>query len=426
MIEILAKMEKPAEHDYIEKCKHLIECRLEWSSSLEWKNRDYEYLSELIYTKTKISISISTLKRIWKNERIRIPHVSTLNALALFLDYESWNEFKTKSKNEIKPAKDEINQVFRKKQFLYRPFFLSISALVILSIFFFSLKILNSKKIIPPKKTNEKEIVFASKKTVISGLPNTVIFNYDLSKIDFDSAFIQQDWDTRKRKKIHKENQYHNCIYYYPGFYTAKLVVDEQIVKTFPLFIQTDGWMAVYTKEYYQEVPVYLKNIKLFKNNSLYVTIDDLKTNQIENDKDFFIGFFNARDFGNIDCENLIFETEVKNNTKDGGLTCQYTEITIHGKEGMITASFSEAGCVSKLFLNLGDVYIDGTKNNLSIFGTDLSIWRNIKYEIVNKKVSIFLDDKEIYNRKYNKTIGKVTGISYHFYGCGAVKMAKL
>jgi len=54
-------MNIPTEHDYIEKCKHLIECRLEWVANTEWKNRDYEYLSELIYDKTKISISISTL-----------------------------------------------------------------------------------------------------------------------------------------------------------------------------------------------------------------------------------------------------------------------------------------------------------------------------------------------------------------------------
>jgi len=104
-------MNYPTEHSFIEKIKHLVECRLEWVGSSEWKNRDYEYLSELIFEKTRISISVSTLKRIWHNDRLRTPHNSTLDALALFLDYENWNDFKSKLRNEIKPASKEDDPI---------------------------------------------------------------------------------------------------------------------------------------------------------------------------------------------------------------------------------------------------------------------------------------------------------------------------
>jgi len=419
-------MNIPTEHDYIEKCKHLIECRLEWVANTEWKNRDYEYLSELIYDKTKISISISTLKRIWINNQMRIPHVSTLNALATFLDYENWNEFKTKLKNEIKPAIINSNSSINKKKVLLKPYIISFLLLIIVSFLFYSLTNSNRKRIISKHLINKTDLVFTSKKTVLAGLPNTVVFNYDLSKIAFDSAFIQQDWDKRRRRKIVKENHFHNCIYYYPGFYTAKLIVDDQTIKTFPLFIETNGWIAVYEKKYYQEVPIYLKNIDLIKNKSLYVSVADLKTNQIENDKDFYIAFYNARDFGNINCDNFSLETEVKNNPKDGGLTCGYTSISIQGKDGMMTAKFSEKGCTSEVFINFGNVYLAGSKNDLSAFGTDLLNWRNIKYKVVNKQVKILIDNKEIYQLKYDKEIGKLTSISFHFYGCGAVRMVKL
>jgi hypothetical protein len=109
-------MNTPSEHDYIEKCKHLIECRLGWKVSHDWKNRDYEYLSELISDKTKIAISVSTLKRIWQNNLLRIPHVSTLNALGRFLDYENWNDFKTKLKNEIKAEEKTEKPANQKKK----------------------------------------------------------------------------------------------------------------------------------------------------------------------------------------------------------------------------------------------------------------------------------------------------------------------
>jgi hypothetical protein len=252
------------------------------------------------------------------------------------------------------------------------------------------------------------------------------VFNYDISKINFDSAFIQQDWDKRRRKKILKENHFHNCIYYYPGYYTAKLVINDQVVKEHPLFITTQGWMAVYKKTFEQEIPVYLKNIDLTKDNRLYVSVDDLEANKIDNDKDFFIGLYNARDFGEVYCDSFCFETEVKNDPKDGGLTCQYAAITVEAEAGQMTASFSEKGCTSQLLLSFGDVYIDGSKDDLSAFGTDLNEWRKISYKVVNKNVRIFVDEKEIHHLKFKRDIGKIISISYHFYGCGAVRMAKL
>jgi len=415
----------PTEHDFIEKLKHLTECRLEWVESTEWKNRDFEYLSELIFEKTKISISISTLKRIWKNDESRIPHVSTLNALSLFLDYGNWNEFKTKLKNEINPlisSEEPVRQ--KKKKFL--PAIIAISGIIILSILLFSLTNKKERKAVSPIKIDDKEIVFTSKKTVSSGLPNTVVFNYDISKIDFDSAFIQQDWDKRKKKNILKENQYHTCIYYYPGYYTAKLTINDKVVKEFPLFITTNGWMAVYKKEYYQDVPIYLKNINLVKDKRLYVSVEDLKSNKIENDKDFLIGFYNARDFGQVYCDSFSFETEIKNDPRDGGLTCQYASVNVQGQMGNMTATFCDKGCTSELFLRFGNVYLEGSKNDLSAFGTDITNWRKIKYQVINKNVSIYIDGKEIYKLKYERDMGKVIGINYHFYGCGSVKSARL
>ena len=99
-------------------------------------------------------------------------------------------------------------------------------------------------------------------------MPNTVVFHYDISKVNFDSAFIQQDWDERRRVKISKENNYHTSIYYYPGYYTAKLVINDEVVKEHPLFISTEGWMAAYLKDLNQDIPVYLKNIDLIKTAS--------------------------------------------------------------------------------------------------------------------------------------------------------------
>jgi hypothetical protein len=79
---------------YIEKCLRQIEEQLNWGSSQNWKQRDYEALSDLIFEETKIQLSLSTLKRIWQKRYKQLPQPGTLNALVQFLGYTTWQEFK--------------------------------------------------------------------------------------------------------------------------------------------------------------------------------------------------------------------------------------------------------------------------------------------------------------------------------------------
>jgi hypothetical protein len=389
------------------------------------RNRDFEYLSEYIFEKTKISISVSTVKRIWNNSPHRIPHVSTLNALVQLLDYENWQTFKIKNKIEIHPEPEKVKRPFHLDKRLRFVFILCFSAGIICLGYVFS-KHWRNQHGIPFQEIKESNVLFTSKKTVTSGLPNTVVFQYDIGNIKFDSAFIQQDWDPRRRIRIAENDHFHTCIYYYPGHYTAKLVINDKVIKKHPLFITTENWMAVYKKKPFQEIPVFLKNTVLIKKGRLLVSIDDLERNKINNDKDFYIGFSNYKDFGEVYGDNFTFETIVKNNPEEGGLTCQYTLIEIVGYEGKLTATFCERGCTSNLFLSFSDVHMEGAKNDLSALGVDLTDWRKIKYEVKNKQSKIFIDGREVYKLMFKRDIGKIIGINYIFYGCGTVKAVKL
>ncbi len=67
------------EYIFINKCIQIIESRLGWiDNEGNWKNSDFENLSEAIFEKTKVSISVSTLKRIWRiNSNYRSSHLNT-------------------------------------------------------------------------------------------------------------------------------------------------------------------------------------------------------------------------------------------------------------------------------------------------------------------------------------------------------------
>ncbi len=80
----------PNEAFFILKCRELIEEKLAWGKSEHWQNQDFESLREKVFEETGISLSTSTLKRIWGKVKYESsPNVATLNALAQFVSYEN-------------------------------------------------------------------------------------------------------------------------------------------------------------------------------------------------------------------------------------------------------------------------------------------------------------------------------------------------
>ena len=81
-------------------CLKAIESKLNWGDSADWHNDVFIELSELIHTKTKVLLSPTTLKRVWgRVQYTSSPSISTLNALAQFLEFENWRDFQVSSEN---------------------------------------------------------------------------------------------------------------------------------------------------------------------------------------------------------------------------------------------------------------------------------------------------------------------------------------
>src|ERR1041385_5948278 len=87
------------EHDteYLQLCTRLIEEKLNWRPADEWRNYEFTELSEKILDATGVNLSATTLKRVFgKLKYDSLPSSATLNALAAFLGYSSWMDFKSK------------------------------------------------------------------------------------------------------------------------------------------------------------------------------------------------------------------------------------------------------------------------------------------------------------------------------------------
>lgn len=106
------------ERELIELCKIQILSKAGFVDNQVLAHKDFEYLCFVIKEKSKINLSASTLKRIWKNEYDRLPQDSTLDALAQYIDFESWNAFKrdVMREKESKPQAQKLKFQLRGKR----------------------------------------------------------------------------------------------------------------------------------------------------------------------------------------------------------------------------------------------------------------------------------------------------------------------
>lgn len=395
------------EKEYIQKCLEQIEVLLNWGTSDQWHNDMFNELSDLIEQKTHVLLSPTTLKRVWgKVTYDNSPSISTLNTLALFAGYNNWRDFKTSGLSHERPDKKVIN----------RPkYLIMVVGLAGVIILFVSIFALTETKKKGWGVTKPEQVEFSGE-PVTSGLPNSVVFNFNLAGIRSDSIYIQQFWDPTKTIQVNDRQSQATGIYYYPGYFRAKLIIDGVIVKEHDLFIKSENWSATVD---YHPVPKYvvpdLEHGLIHLNDK---TIEEVK----EQDKPVFTTYHLVNDLGDIDGDNFSLSASLRNVYNDKWAVCQKTQIIILGTKGAMLIPLGIRGCASDLYVMLNNVYISGKDHDLSSFGTDLTQFHDIHIDVLDKQVAVIIDDKIVYESSYNDSMGKIAGVRFKFLGAGEVK----
>ncbi len=408
-----------SEKNFFELCKTKIEEKYHAGiGGGKMRQRDFEYLIDLIEEKSGIKLSVSTLKRLWRDGNDHNPHPSTLDALVSLLGYKDWLDFKLK--NTSTESIQSGNSSVRKSNY-QKVVLTAISALVVACFIVLAAVTFNSSSgdvIIP-----EEDVLFAANKTVLSGVPSTVVFNYDVSEIPADSFFIQQDWNPKHRDRIDPESEYFSSIYYMPGFHKTKLIANETILKIIPVHIQTGGWMSIAVYNY-DEHPVYLPR-DLNRDGILTANQQDILDSRVEIERFYQLGFLNIREFGNLDGHNFSFETRVRYEDFLNDL-CPYLQATIHTEAHIYYIPLTTKGCVSNLAVKIGEVYETGRDNDFSAFGTNVYNWQNISLNVEDKTGKVYLNGEIIYETTFKQDFGRIVGIDYRFSGFGEVDYVRL
>ena len=421
-------MNATAIHPPMLKLKSQIEARLQWGESSIWNNYDFEKLSEQIVEKTGVSLSVSTLKRIFGKVSYKSePSMTTLNALAQFLDYEDWRDFlikNTENTDEASPSKviaippvSTPNLPITKASFWNRQRW-ALLALVVVSLSIFGFYFLSSKP-----KYNPDDFNFSSKTILTQGLPNSVIFDFNASNANpQDSVFISQSWDIRRKVLVNKNDKHHSSIYYYPGYFRAKLMIGKEIIKEHDIQIKTDGWLGVVEADWGIE-PLYFKQSDIVNKTFVEVNRELLQKYGVSlHPTPPKIRLFNQKDIKGIMTDNFTFETELKSGPDEGNNACQKVTVLLQAKNDIMIIPLTNVGCVGDISLAAFGYYVGSDKADLSGFGCTPSNWTKLRIECKQGEMKLFVNNKLAYTAKIENPPTDIIGIQYRFNGTGAVR----
>jgi len=398
----------------------VIEQQLDWGDVAAWQSKDFENLNDLILEKTKVSLSASTLRRVWgRVEYNHLPSGTTLDTLARFAGYENWRTF-TKQNHVGETPKADQHVNIPAKTNTHAKWRLGI-ALVVIVVIAVGLIGMYVKK---PSVTPGKVSFSFSTHPVTRSIPNSVIFNYDVKTNPGDSVFIQQSWDNTTRVIVDPNRHQYTSIYYRPGFYHAKLGINNTVIKEQMLMIPTDGWLGLIAQ---QPIPVYLKSNEFLSPGAMEVPVSIINQKKIDMvPQPPTVEYYNVGNFSPVSLKDFSFETEIKNDYHEGAATCQYLRIILFTDNTPVIIPLSAPGCVSDLALLNGRYFEWGKNNDLSGFGADLSKWVKVSCKSQGKKILYYVNDKKVYESELPLYNENIIGLGYSFQGTGSVRGIKL
>ncbi len=408
------------EEELITLCKNLIEAELAWGSSANWTTQDFKELSQKIFDKTSITLSPTTLKRIWgKLKYESAPTLTTLNTLAQFLGFEHWRAFR---KAQMKDFEVEHDPTFATKKGKKWSTVLRLMPLIVGGLILIGLLgwyfVQKSQAIMP------SDYSFSSKTKVATGVPQSVVFDYNATKSPTDSIFIQPSETIPLKHLIKKGKKQHTITYYEPGHYKARLLIGKQVVQEQALLIKTDGWLASIEQV---PIPIYLSKEETFSAGNLASLVRSRKTQSPDSYTSIpYARFTNVRAFGNLTSDDFVFETAIKNEYPADASFCQSSEIWILCAGAAIQIPIAAKACIADQHLIfLGDS-ISGKVKDLSGFGVDFDQFETIRCEASKGLVKFFVNNALVYQHKNPQKRLKILGIVYRFQGSGAVDYVRL
>ncbi len=221
-----------------------------------------------------------------------------------------------------------------------------------------------------------------------------------------------------RRTLVPRTGHAHSAIYYYPGYFNAKLVVDTQIVQTHGLLIGSGGWLAMAERE---PEPFYFKKEEyLRKEGQVIVDSSLLSKNHLPLSP--WIRVCYIKDMGPLPDDNFIFETTLRTDGNKSAEACQRVEVLIQCRNDVFIIPLTAPACIGDLQLYAQGKRVSSKEADLSGFGSDLSRWTTFKIVTLNRHMQFIINNRPVYALDFPNPPTDIVGVQYRFQGGGSVK----
>lgn len=391
------------------------------NDSTVWSQKDFDFLSYFIEERTGCRLSVSTIKRVWSNDFRRLPHISTLNALSTTAFNKNWQRLKSAYLSDsVEKETSLLKNTFGHQKSNFKKV-----ALAFLMLIPVVLTLIVSAKALQ-KKQNEKrpitDVTFGYHKALDNKLPNTVVFNYDIEEIHANQFFLQQSWDTSRKVEIFKGTKERTDIYYIPGYFTAKLIADDAIIKEMPIHVVYEDWFIA-ARQPMSKIVTFDENLWLAK-DYLGIAKENLGLKGVDMHKEFQLAFYHVKNF-EVDGDNLTYSASFKMNHLES-VDCPIMNIHLQGTNGYYWVMIGNSGCGSELAVRIGDTLHSGKSQDLTKLTANMYQWNAFEIEATGKNVRLKLNGAEVLATSYQTSIGNIMEISYFFNGLGMIDDVKL
>ncbi len=421
------------EDEALPRCLRQIEAKTGWGPGEAWSTADFERLGEQIAGETGVSLSVTTLKRVWGRVKyVSAPTETTLNALAAFAGYANWRDCRnalssppaaepapvavpgepvpavsTGARPDL-PAGEPKPAARNRRGWLVGAGLAAVLAGVL--VFF--------QNHAAPRPLDPEDFSFSSR-PVTRGIPNSVVFRYDASASPTDSVFIQQSWDPQRRQAVPRNGREFTSIYYYPGFFKAKLLVGGRVVREHGLLIPSDGWVVAVRQE---PVPVYFGPQQTIRDGVLQLPVAAITGQNVPmQPQPPTVRYRNVRDLKGLRNDNFTFETRLRNDFRTGSAACQNVLLGLMCEDDMMLIELCAKGCVANLGMYLAGHGVQPTQADLSAFGFEPGGWVTLRCEVRNRHAQLFVDGRKAYEATLPNNPVRLVGVSYDFAGTGSV-----
>lgn len=401
----------------LESIKSKIEHLSGLSGDADLSQKDFDFLLYYIQEKTGQALSLTTLKRIWRKEYQRLPHLSTLNMLAQLACGLDWHTAKRQFLEDQSHHQHHVTRPARatKKKVIGRSSVKILAGLaVVITLSWYYIADLEAG--------DPAKIQFSAEVTTDQVIPNSVVFSYDVEAFKAKRFFIQQSWDPAKIVEISPTNKKQTDIYYEPGYHYAKLLGNEKVLKEIPVHIKYNDWYVRF--RYPNSELVRVSNADLHTTGYLGLKEDYLNRRFNPLGTKFQLGFMLSKDF-NLKADDLQLQATVRFDSVYAP-SCPMINLLIKGNKNYAWITVGNKGCESNLSIKVSERFVNGKTNDLSALGIHAYSWEKLHVKLSNGKFILSINNKVVHECSYNEGLGELKEIDIFFNGIGSIADVKI